>query len=437
MKYAYKITGGKPVYGEIKCYGAKNFATKAIVAALLSNDSSTLQNVPPIGDVNITLELIKSIGVDYRQSIENSILDISPLTIKNYEVPLPDSGSNRIPILLLGPLLHRFGKAKIPVLGGCKIGERKVDFHIKAIELFGGTVEETDYGYEAFAEKGLVGAHIDLDYPSVGATETCLFLSVLAKGSTIINNVAMEPEIIELISLLRSMGAIIFTYPERKIRIEGVKKLHGTNYSILGDRIEGASWACLACATDGEIIVDGLSINTLGNFISYFQQVGGGYQLLENNKIRFFRKEPLKPAMIETDVFPGFSTDWQQPFAILLTQADGVSIIHETVYEKRFGYLEALNKLGAKTQLSSYCLGYPCRFQNKNFNHSAIITGKTPLISSGDLEVPDLRAGLAYVIVASIAKGTTILTGIENIERGYGNVAERLSGMIEIERISL
>ena len=437
MEFAYKITGGKPVNGKIKCFGAKNFATKAIVASLLSEEKTILYNVPPIGDVDITLELIKSIGVDFIYNKSEYTLEITPSNINVSKVPFPDTGSNRIPILLLGPLLHRFRKAEVPVLGGCKIGARKVDFHLNAIELLGGTIKETDFGYEASSTNGLKGTHINLNYPSVGATESCLLLSVLAEGSTIINNIAMEPEIMELISLLRSMGAIIFTYPERKIRIEGVKKLNGAKYSILGDRIEGASWACLACATDGEMIVDGLSINNLGNFIPYYQQVGGGYELLNNNSIRFFRKNHLCSIMIETDVYPGFSTDWQQPFAILLTQANGVSIIHETVYENRFGYLEALNKLGAKSQLSSHCLGSPCRFQNKNFNHSAIITGPTELIATDSIEVPDLRAGLAYVIAASLAKGTTILTGINNIERGYGNIAERLSNIIDIEKIKI
>jgi len=439
MENAYKITGGNPVSGRIRCLGAKNFVTKAMVAALLSDEPTTLTNVPDIGDVDITLEMIESVGVKTEYNRVEHTLTLYPSYINRSGVPMPDSGSNRIPILLLGPLMHRFKEAHVPVLGGCNIGARKVDFHLSAIEQFGGIVEDTDEGIKASVDGRLKATHIDLPYPSVGATETCLLLGVLAEGSTVVTNIALEPEIQALITMLRSMGAIIFTYPERKIKIEGVKSLSGTIMHVLGDRIEGASWACLAAATNGDIVVEGLQPDTLGNFLPYFQQVGGGFELLSNDAIRFYRKEKtLKPAMIETDVYPGFSTDWQQPFAILLTQAEGVSVMHETVYENRFGYLKALNNLGAKTQLSTYCLGTACRFQDKGYEHSAIITGKTTLKATSSLEVPDLRAGVAYIIATAIAEGTTIVKQIQYIERGYGDLVERMKGLsISIEKIQL
>jgi UDP-N-acetylglucosamine 1-carboxyvinyltransferase len=344
-----------------------------------------------------------------------------------------------VPILLLGALLHRFKDVSVPVLGGCKIGERKVDFHLEAIEHFGGTVEITEEGYVAHRGDRLKGTHIELPYPSVGATETCLYLGVLAEGQTIISNAAIEPEILELITMLRSMGAIIFTTPGRELRIEGVKRLKGTKMAILGDRIEAASWASLACASDGDITIHGVRPETMGNFLSYYQQVGGGFELVGPNSTRFFRASPLKPAIIETDVYPGFSTDWQQPFAVLLTQADGISVIHETVYENRFGYLEALDELGAKTQLTTKCLGgSPCRYKNESYNHSAIIIGPTPFHAVGQIAIPDLRAGLAYVIAAAIAEGTTIVTGINYLERGYGDIVPRLAAMnLNIERVPL
>ncbi len=433
----YKVTGGHPVSGRIRCNGTKNFANKAMVAALLSDQPTTLHNVPDIGDFDITKDMLKSIGTEIEYDKANRSVRIIPSSIKTSNVPMPHSGSNRIPILLISPLLHRFGEATVPLMGGCKIGARKVDFHINAIKAFGGNIEETEEGFVATKTSDLKGTHFELPFPSVGATETCLFLSVLAKGTSVINNAAIEPEIFELITMLRSMGANIFAYPGRKIRIEGVDKLRGTNMHILGDRIEGASWACLACATDGEIVVDGIRPDTLGNFLSHYQQIGGGYELLGQDSIRFYRNEPLKPTMIETDVYPGFSTDWQQPFAITLTQAEGVSIIHETVFEKRFGYLKTLKPLGVSAQITSYCLGTPSRFQNKNLEISAIITGKSELKAVDEIEVPDLRAGLAYVIAAAIADGTTMLTGIHNIERGYGNIAERCKGLsLDIERIA-
>lgn len=438
MKYAYKIQGGLPIKGEVRCLGAKNFATKAMVAALLADENSCLRNTPDIGDVTITAEMLESTGVGLQFDKKKGILDINPSGISTHKVSMPQSGSNRIPILMIGALLNKFGKASVPLLSGCNIGTRKIDFHLEALERFGAKINITEEGFSACIENKLTGTKIKLPYPSVGATETCLFLSVISEGTTVISNAAVEPEINELITMLRSMGAIIFTSPERSITIHGGEKLHGTNIEILGDRIDAASWATLACASNGDITIEGIDPNILNNFLSYFRQVGGGFEFITRDTIRFFRQKELKPAMIETNVYPGFSTDWQQPFAILLTQAQGISVIHETVYEKRFGYLAALNQLGANTQLTNYCLGgTTCRFKDMNFEHSAIINGPTPLVSQNCIiDVPDLRAGLAYMIAAAIAEGTTTITGIHNIERGYGDILERTKNTnLRIEKI--
>jgi UDP-N-acetylglucosamine 1-carboxyvinyltransferase len=438
QEMAYRISGGEPVVGQISALGAKNFTTKAMVAALLADTPTELSNFPPIGDVMITRDMLVAIGADVR--MQGDTLTIDPSRIGSSSVPIPDSGSNRIPILLLGALLHRFDEVSVPVLGGCKIGERPVDFHVDAIEQFGGRVTTTEEGYVAQRSGRLRGTQIKLPYPSVGATETCLFLGVLAEGRTVISNAAVEPEIVELITMLRSMGAVIFTSAGREIKIEGVARLQGTRMPIIGDRIEAASWACLAGASDGDITVRGINPNNLGNFLAYFQQVGGGFELLEPDVVRFYRRERLSPAVVETDVYPGFSTDWQQPFAIMLTQANGISIIHETVYENRFGYLRALNQLGANTQLTTHCLGgLPCRFSDQGHEHSAIVVGATQLRADGHvITIPDLRAGLAYVIAAAIARGTSIIRGVHLLERGYGDVVPRLSRMnLKIERVKL
>jgi UDP-N-acetylglucosamine 1-carboxyvinyltransferase len=436
-QYAYRIEGGYPVIGEITCLGAKNFVIKAMAAALLGDTPTRLTNVPAIGDVDITAELLTSIGVTVER-IDSEQLRIDPATMRNSNVPVPHSGSNRVPILLLSVLLHRFKTVSVPVVGGCKIGTRGVDFHLDAIRTFGGVVEENEEGYVARRVKPLKGAQISLPYPSVGATETCLFLGVLAEGNTVISNAAIEPEIMELITMLRAMGAIIYTSPGREIRIEGVSKLTGTRMVVLGDRIEAASWASLACASDGDVTIHRIRPDTLGNFLSYYRQIGGGFELVGSESIRFFRQSTLRPAIIETDVYPGFSTDWQQPFAILLTQADGISIIHETVYEKRFGYLKDLAALGAKAQITTHCLGAePCRFRDKNHEHSAIIMGPTSFLAA-ELTIPDLRAGLAYVISAAIARGVSIIHGADFLERGYGNIVPRLTSMnLKIERVAI
>jgi len=436
--YAYNIKGGQPVVGEIRCLGAKNFTTKAMVAALLADSPTMLTNVPPIGDVTITIEMLNSIGVKL-DMVDNGTLIIDPSHLRASNVPVPHSGSNRVPILMLGALLHRFKKVSVPFVGGDAIGRRSVDFHLEAIEQFGGEVEVLDDGFTAARNGGLKGTHVKLPYPSVGATETCLYLGVLAEGRTTISNAAIEPEVFELITMLRAMGAIIFTSSGRDIRIEGVKRLSGTHMKVMGDRIEAASWACLACASNGDITVHGIRPETLGNFLSYYQQVGGGVELLEASSIRFFRKAPLRPAIIETDVYPGFSTDWQQPFAVLLSQANGISIIHETVHENRFGYLKALDTLGAKTQLTTHCLGgVECRYRESSFEHSAIIIGPTPFTAVEQIATPDLRAGLAYVIAAAVARGTTMVTGVDMLERGYGDIVPRLAAMnLNIERVTI
>ena len=434
----YKINGGRPVKGEITCYGAKNFVTKAMVAACLAESASVLENVPPISEIEITLGLLHSVGVKTRWDREAKTLEIDPTPMRTHKVTTPDSRSNRIPILMLPVLLHRFGKAEIPRLDGCDIGKRAVDFHESAVEAFGGEIEVDREHLGAKIRKQLKGTHFKLPYPSVGATETCLFLSVLARGTTVIANAAVEPEIMALITMLRGMGAVIFVSPGREIRVEGVTKLRGTRMHCLGDRIEAASWATLACATNGSLTLHGIMPETLSNFLAYFRQVGGGFELLGEQSIRFFRAGTLQPIMLETDVYPGFATDWQQPFGVLLTQAEGVSVIHETVYEARFSHVPVLNRMGARIQLSTECLGRPCRFEHKGHVHSALIMGGTKLQALDEpLEVPDLRGGLAYVIAAALAKGETTLTHIERIERGYGDIAERLESMsLDIVKVS-
>lgn len=426
----YTITGGHPVKGEITCYGAKNFINKAIVAACMGDSPTTLTNVPPIGETQILVEMVQMLGatVDWQPDERRMVID--PRSIDKWEMKMPDSGSNRIPILFIPVLLHRFLKAAVPTLDGDAIGARKVDFHIEAARMFGAKVSAEEQGFSATAGGRLKATHYAMPYPSVGATESCLFYSVLAKGTSVISNAAIEPEIMALITMLRAMGAVIFVTPGRDIRVEGVDKLQGTMMHCLGDRIEAASWASLACATDGDLTVHGIMPDTLNNFLAYYRQVGGGFELVGEQSIRFFRAQDLKPIVLETDVYPGFSTDWQQPFTVLLTQAKGISALHETVYESRFGYTHVLNRMGAQIQLSKECIGHACRFHHKGHDHSALILGATPLTALDEpLEVPDLRAGLAYVIAAALAEGTTVLTHADRIERGYGNIAKRLEGM--------
>jgi UDP-N-acetylglucosamine 1-carboxyvinyltransferase len=279
------------------------------------------------------------------------------------------------------------------------------------------------------APDGLIGTKIELPYPSVGATEQVLLTAVLAQGKTELSGAAIEPEIMDLINILQKMGAIISVDTDRVIRIEGVGSLHGYTHRALFDRNEAASWAAAALATDGDIFVGGARQAEMLTFLNVFRKVGGAFEIHDDG-IRFFHPGgELKPVVIETDVHPGFMTDWQQPLVVALTKAHGVSIVHETVYEQRFGFTDALVKMGATIQLHSDCLGaHPCRFGQRNFQHSAIISGPSHL-TGADVEVPDLRGGVSHLIAALSATGTSRVSNVGIISRGYENFIEKLRAL--------
>ncbi len=421
----YEIEGGKPLQGHIRVSGAKNAATKQIVASILTDEECVLRNVPRIGDTKVTLDICNSIGLKFSWDSQNdTTLTLHTPTVATPEVPVAFSGLNRIPILLLGPLLHRYGKAVIPMLGGCNIGERPVDFHIQALEMLGAQIVFEDDRYYAKADQ-LHGAIIQLPYPSVGATENILLSAVLAKGTTFIKNAAIEPEILDLVMMLQKMGAIIFVDTDRTIVVEGVSKLHAARHTVINDRIEAASFAIAAVITGGDVTIEGAEQAHMLTFLNKLRQVGGGFEILDQG-IRFFHPgTPLKPIALETDVHPGFMTDWQQPFVMLMTQIDGLSVLHETVYESRFGYTEDLKRMGAEIQLYKQCLGEKaCRFKNRDYEHSCVVKGATPL-RAADITIPDLRAGFSYLIAAAVADGVSNVRGIQYVERGYSNILQK------------
>ncbi len=427
----FYIKGGKILKGEVNLAGAKNVATKVIIASLLTEEKTILENIPFIGDVEIVLQMLNSLGVK-SQWLDKNVLEIDPSGFKECRVPLEYSGKNRVPILLFGPLLHKFQEAQIPVVGGCSIGERPVDFHINGFKQLGAEIYFENNCYYAKA-KELKGTTVELDYPSIGATENLLLGAVLAKGTTVIKNAAIEPEIEDLVTFLQSMGAIIYQDVNRTWIVEGVSKLKGTQFKIINDRVEAVSFACLSLANKGDIFIRGAEPKDLSTFLNWVRKIGGNFQIFKDG-LRFFDNASFKGVALETDVHPGFMTDWQPPFSLVLTQAEGVSIIHETVYENRFGYVSSLNQMGAQIYLFTNCLGSkPCRFNHRDFPHSAIIVGPTSL-RGGKLTVPDLRAGFSYVIAALISQGESEIQGIDKIERGYENIKERLKSIgAEIE----
>lgn len=309
--------------------------------------------------------------------------------------------------------------------GGDKIGARPVNLHIEALQKLGARIEVRDHTYYAEALEGLHGAEIHLSFPSVGATENTLLAAVLASGKTIITGAAVEPEIMELIKMLQKMGAIIEMGVDRKIFIEGVKKLHGVTHEVITDRNEVVSFACLAAATNGDIFAKGARQDTLINFLNAFRRVGGEYEVKEEG-IRFFRAKELIGTEIMTAPHPGFMTDWQQPFVALLTQAKGRSVMHETIYEDRFHYADDLIAMGAKIEIKTECpKGEECHYSGKGFRHVAVIEGPTNLIAV-ETTVRDLRSGMVNLIAALIAEGESVISGVEEIDRGYAEIDGRL-----------
>lgn len=425
------VRGGNPLHGRVDVRGAKNLATKAMVATLLGETPSVLRDVPDISDVGVVRGLLEVHGVLVTDGETPGEFIFDPSNVETAHFAQVDAlaSSSRIPILFCGPLLHRLGEAFIPDLGGCRIGDRPIDFHLDALRAFGAIVDKSYEGIHLTAPKGLDGANINLPYPSVGATEQVLLTAVRARGITELRNAAIEPEIMDLIAILQKMGAIISVEPNRVILIEGVERLNGFTHRSLFDRNEAASWAAAALVTHGDIFVSGARQAELMTFLNVFRKVGGGFDIDEDG-IRFYHPGgELKPVTIETDVHPGFMTDWQQPLVVALTQARGTSVVHETVYENRFGFTEALNEMGASIVVHPNGLAdTPRRVARRDFEQAAVITGPTPL-HGADITVPDLRGGFSHVIAALSAEGTSTVHNVDLIRRGYEHFFDKLADL--------
>jgi UDP-N-acetylglucosamine 1-carboxyvinyltransferase len=417
----FTIRGGKPLKGSVHVLGAKNSFTKLMVASLLTEEAVVLSNCPSTIEMNLTRELLGAVGANVSSRGRGTIL-IQASWLTSHRVSQL-SRKNRIPILAIAPLLHRLGKAEIPYVGGDAIGARPVNFHLQILKKMGADISVKKDSYVARARR-LQGATFALPYPSVGATETAILAGVRAHGKTVIKNAAAEPEIIDLIVMLQKMGALIELDTNRVIIIEGVESLRGAEHRVIPDRNEAVSFAVLALATNGNVLVQDARQEHLITFLNSVRRLGGDYQV-ERTGIRFFRRGPFRPLCIETSPHPGFMTDWQQPFTVLLMQARGISRVHETVYEDRFGYVKEFVRLGARIRVFKKCLGHACRFANKSCLHSIEIEGPTRL-KGATINIPDIRAGLAHLVAALASGGKSTITGIEHLDRGYEKIDERL-----------
>jgi UDP-N-acetylglucosamine 1-carboxyvinyltransferase len=422
----WEVEPSGPLSGDVEVAGSKNAVTKHMVAALLARTPSRIANVPDVGDVAITASILTSLGVGVAH--EGGAVTLDPSGPVASEVSVEYTGLNRISILLLGPLLYRSGEAFVPLPGGDRIGRRPIDFHVQALRAFGAEVTETDRGVHAQARR-MVGARIDLPYPSVMATEAVLITAALAEGRTVLTGAATEPEVLELALFLQRMGARIQRQPGRRFVVDGVEQLHGASTTLAGDRLEAFSYLVAGLISGGQVRVKGCPQSSLTTAITTLQSMGADIRITDE-WVAADQALPLRSVALHTDTHPGFATDWQSPLMVLMTQAEGMSVLHETVFEDRVRYpAGVISAMGGEIEMFDTCLGGPdCRFADRNAKHSVIVRGPSKLVGA-DVEIPDVRAGFSGVIAAAVADGSSRISGVRHLERGYDAPFERLSGL--------
>lgn len=415
------VKGGNRLVGAVKTSGAKNAVLPIIAASILGTTPSHLDEVPMLEDVHTISEVLKCLGLAVECSPEKNVLDIDSTEITSYEAPYELVRTMRASFLVMGPLLARIGKARISMPGGCAIGARPIDIHLKGFEALGVKIEQ-GHGYiEASAPKGLKGTSIYFDFPSVGATENIMMAASLAEGTTILENAAEEPEIVDLANYLNKMGAKIRGAGTDTIRIEGVDKLHGADYTIIPDRIEAGTYMIAAAMTGGDIVVENVLPEHQKPLIAKLREAGAVVEE-DIDKVRVIGKNPLKAVSIKTLPYPGFPTDMQAQMMAMMVIAEGRSKVTETVFENRFMHVVELNRMGAQISTEG---------------RSAVIDGPCKLTGC-DVRATDLRAGAAMILAGLVAEGTTRIGDLHHIDRGYENIVVKLKNLgADIERVDV
>ena len=404
-----KINGRCSLQGQIKISGAKNSALVLLAASLLTKDKIYLTNVPDLSDIRKMKHILKSIGVKINNDSEKMIINAENLYLGNINHDLVNE--LRASFFCIGPLLSRSGEASLALPGGCNIGKRPIEEHIKGLQELGATIEQKDGFVHAKIRNNrrrLKGTHIRLGCPSVGATETLIMAAVLAEGKTIISNSAREPEIQDLCKMLNNMGAKIRGAGTSRISIEGVNYLNGCSHEVIPDRIEAGTFLIAAAATLSAITISPVIPSHLKSLLQKLQESGSKI-IIKNNSISI-KTEKIKAVNIETAPFPGFPTDLQAPFTVLMLKATGKSTIKETIFENRMSHIELLNKMGASIKLE---------------NNIATVSGVQKL-SGRNLKGSDLRSTAAIVIAALAAENTSLVEGLEHLDRGYENLEFKL-----------
>jgi UDP-N-acetylglucosamine 1-carboxyvinyltransferase len=403
--------------GKVKISGAKNAVLPAIAASLLTKDKVRLKNVPLVKDVFTILTVMKELGANYSQ--RKNTLSIQAKKIKSAEASYELVSAMRASILVLGPLLARYGKAIVALPGGCAIGSRPIDLHIHGLEKLGASII-LEHGYIKAEAKRLSGTEVEFEKKSVGGTENLIMAASLAQGETVLKNCSLEPEVSNLCELLVKMGAKVDGIGQEIIRIKGVKELGGATHDIIPDRIEAGTFLVASALTRGNIVLTHVQPRHLDTVIEKLRYSGAKIEQLNNNSLRVIGSEEIKSQDITTSPYPGFPTDMQAQFIVLMTQASGTSIITETIFDRRFTHINELLRLGANIEVSG---------------DKAIVRGKTPL-SGAETLASDLRASASLVLAGLIANGETIVNEVEHLDRGY----EKLEGKVKslganIERI--
>lgn len=417
-----RVEGGHAIEGSVCVSGAKNSALKLMAATLLAPGKTTLTNVPNISDVHVMGKVLKRMGATIEVVDEHSLV-IDTSSVDSWEAPYELVAKMRASTAVMGPLLGRFGRAKIAMPGGCNLGARKIDMHILGLEALG--VEfDTDHGYiYADASKGLTGTSVTLEFASVGATENLIMAAVKAKGETVIDNAAREPEIVDLANMLNKMGAKITGAGTPVVTIEGVDELHPVEHRVVGDRIEAGTFlvAGAIMASEQGVEVTGFNPVHLGMVLRKMELMGIRTERTENG-MKMYRADRIAPVDIQTLPFPGFPTDMQAQVMVLSALADGTSIITENIFENRFMFASELSRMGANIRVE---------------DHHALIHGVDGF-SGAQVVSPDLRGGAALVIAGLIAEGVTEVSAIHHIHRGYERFVEKLTALGAcVERVTL
>ncbi|PIU36862.1 hypothetical protein COT02_03825 [Candidatus Roizmanbacteria bacterium CG07_land_8_20_14_0_80_34_15] len=431
MSDSYLIKGGKPLKGEVILSGAKNVALKTIIAALMFEGDVTLNNIPRINDVLDLIELIKSLGVKADFTEKNTLV-INSSNLKSNRVDLQYGSKIRVSFMLFAPLLNHFGECFVPNPGGCRIGARPIDRIIKGLVALGVKVDydtETGYYHAKIINKPI--GKYTFEKPSHTGTELLMMIGLMTDKKVEIENIANEPEIDDLILYLNSAGAKIREEKNKIIITKSSELKQKEAFTIMSDRNELVTYATLAVASEGDVIISPIDKNLIASFLKIMREAGAGIEEISNYKYRFFYQGDIKPVNIETSPHPGFMTDWQPSWAILMLKAKGSSVIHERIFENRFSYVEELKKLGSKIDFVDIAVENPEIFyhfnheKDKNYQQTIKIQGGEEL-HNAILDISDLRAGAALACGALLADGESIVNGASILERGYENFVEKV-----------